>query len=192
MADDADSLIIDVRASTDGFAQDIAAMRKQIDGDLTGGFTRAGSSLQSSLASAIKQGSLGFDDLKRVAVNALGEIAASAAQGLVGGSAGVGTSAGTGSASLGGLVTSLLGLPGRATGGNVAPGSAYVVGERGPELFVPTSAGRIDSGASGSSGGRSVSVAINMTGARGASVPQSLRRSSRQIASAVRRALNER
>lgn len=192
MADDADSLIIDVRASTDGFAQDIAAMRKQIDGDLTGGFTKAGTSLQSSLASAIKQGSLGFDDLKRVAVNALGEIAASAAQGLVGGGTSIGSSASSGNASLGGLVTSLLGLPGRATGGNVAPGSAYVVGERGPELFVPTSAGRIDSGAAGTaSGARSVSVAINMTGSRGASVPQSLRRSSRQVASAVRRALRD-
>ena len=34
----------------------------------------------------------------------------------------------------------------RAAGGPVAPGSAYMVGERGPELFVPSSAGSIQTG----------------------------------------------
>lgn len=34
-------------------------------------------------------------------------------------------------------------LPGRAMGGSVVPRSAYMVGERGPELFVPHSAGTI-------------------------------------------------
>ena len=34
-------------------------------------------------------------------------------------------------------------LFGLANGGNVTPGSPYVVGERGPELFMPSSAGRI-------------------------------------------------
>lgn len=34
-------------------------------------------------------------------------------------------------------------LPGKADGGPVASGSAYVVGERGPELFVPSSSGSI-------------------------------------------------
>ena len=36
-----------------------------------------------------------------------------------------------------------IGLPGRADGGPVTKNSAYVVGERGPELFIPRSSGNI-------------------------------------------------
>jgi phage-related minor tail protein len=36
-----------------------------------------------------------------------------------------------------------LGLPGRATGGPVSAGAPYMVGERGPELFVPQNSGSI-------------------------------------------------
>jgi len=38
---------------------------------------------------------------------------------------------------------SMLGIPGRATGGPVAAGKPYIVGERRPELFVPDVPGRI-------------------------------------------------
>ncbi|WP_395392242.1 tail tape measure protein [Novosphingobium sp. BL-8A] len=192
MSDEIDSLLVDVRASTDGFARDIATMRSSIDGDLVGGFTQAGQVLEKSLTSAIRRGNLGFDDLKRVATSTLSEIAAQSMQGLFA-SLGGGTSTTTTSASAGlsGLFSSLLGLPGRATGGNVSPGRGYMVGERGPEMFVPTSAGRIETGGTGF-GGRNVSVAINLTSPRGSSVPQSLQRSSRQVASAVRRALSTR
>jgi hypothetical protein len=38
---------------------------------------------------------------------------------------------------------SLFGIPGRASGGPVRAGQPYVVGEKRPELFVPSSAGRI-------------------------------------------------
>ena len=38
----------------------------------------------------------------------------------------------------------------RATGGPVSAGSAYVVGERGPELFLPSTSGRIAAGGLGS------------------------------------------
>lgn len=64
---------------------------------------------------------------------------------------------------LGGLIGSLFG---RAGGGSVSAGTPYVVGERGPELFVPSSAGRIDNG-SGSDAASPVSVALNID-ARGA------------------------
>ena len=83
----------------------------------------------------------------------------------------------------------LLGLPGRATGGPVAPGRGYLVGERGPELFVPTSAGRVEAAAP--SRRSDVRVAINLAAPRGTSTPTALARSSRQVASAVRRALME-
>ena len=182
-----DSLLVEVRAGTEGFTRDIAAMRSAVDGDLVSGFTKAGDALEKGLASAIRSGSLGFGDLKRVALSTLDEIAAQAAQTLVS-AIGGGTSGSGGLLDFTGLLTSVLGLPGRATGGNVAPGRGYVVGERGPELFVPTSAGRVETGTAPAS--RDVRVAINVTSPRTSSTPQSLQRSSRQVASAVRRALN--
>jgi phage-related minor tail protein len=87
---------------------------------------------------------------------------------------------------LAGLIGSVFGLPGRATGGPVAPDRPYLVGERGPELFVPTSAGRVEAGVSAP---REVRVSINVSTPRGGDTPQALQRSSRQVASAVRRAL---
>ncbi|WP_232491688.1 tail tape measure protein [Novosphingobium kaempferiae] len=184
MDDDIDSLLVEVRAGTDGFARDIAQMRGAVDGNLVSGFTRAGDALERGLSGAIRKGSLGFDDLKRTANSALDAIAGQAAQTLASALVGGGTG---GALDLSGLLTGALGLPGRATGGNVSPGRGYVVGERGPELFVPTSAGRIETG---SGRARDVRVAINLSAPRGASAPQSLQRSSRQVASAVRRALS--
>lgn len=46
-------------------------------------------------------------------------------------------------ANLGGLSGLFEGLPGRASGGSVSGGRAYMVGERGPELFMAQSSGRI-------------------------------------------------
>ena len=84
------------------------------------------------------------------------------------------------------LVTSLAGVPGRATGGPVSAGRAYLVGERGPELFVPPGEGRIVSGG----GARDVKVAIAIQ-SPSPSDPQLLQKSSRQIARAVRSALRD-
>jgi hypothetical protein len=54
------------------------------------------------------------------------------------------TSGGSGGQGIGGLFSGLLQLlPGRAMGGPVFAGSPYVVGERGPELFVPSVSGQI-------------------------------------------------
>nr|WP_314465081.1 tail tape measure protein [uncultured Novosphingobium sp.] len=190
MSDEIDSLLVEVRASTDGFSRDIARMRGSIDNDLVSGFTQAGQALEKGLTSAIRRGSLGFDDLKRAALGTLGEIAAQSVQGLLGAGTARSTGASGGLAGmldLSGLFSSVLGLPGRATGGNVSPGRGYVVGERGPEMFVPTSAGRIE--ASPGTPARDVKVAIHLNAPRGSSAPQSLQRSSRQVASAVRRAI---
>jgi hypothetical protein len=47
----------------------------------------------------------------------------------------------------------------RASGGSVAPGSAYIVGERGPELFTPSSSGNITpNGAFG--GGGTINITV--------------------------------
>ena len=191
MDDEIETLLVDVRASTAGFRADIAAMRGTVDSTLTDGFARAGTVLERGLLSAIRRGSLGFVDLKRVALQTLGEIAAQAMQGGLGALLGGGQSASSGGIGslLTGAVGALFGLPGRATGGPVSPGAAYLVGERGPEVFVPTSAGRIETGAAGPA--RDVRVSIQIAPPKGSDAPTALRRSSRQVASSVRRALRE-
>jgi hypothetical protein len=55
-----------------------------------------------------------------------------------------GSGIGSGGGLLGGALGSLFGsTPGRAAGGPVSAGRAYIVGERGPEIMVPSSSGRI-------------------------------------------------
>ncbi|USA39024.1 tail tape measure protein [Pelagerythrobacter marinus] len=188
--DEIDELLVEVRAGTQGFAQDIAQMRTNLDTTLVDGFRDAGAVLERGLLSAVRRGALGFEDLKRTALAALDQIAARSLRlgldSLLGGGPGGGVG-GLG-AVLGGLAGALFGLPGRATGGPVSPGRPYMVGERGPEMFVPTSAGRVEASPA-SSPPREVRVAIGITAPRGTPAPVALQRSSRQVASAVRRAL---
>lgn len=193
MQDKFEELVIDVRASTAGFAADVETMRRSVDGTLLDGFGRAGNVLESGLLSALRRGSLGFDDLKRAAFRALDQIAAHALQS--GFSSILGSGGASGGGGLGGLLGqtfgALLGLPGRATGGPVAPGRAYLVGERGPEVFMPTAAGQIAPNHALGSAGRDVRVAIQLAVPRGSAAPTAMQRSARQIASAVRRAVQE-
>jgi len=192
-SDTVDSLTIDVRANTQGFASDVAAMRSTFDGTLVDGFSRAGNVLERGLASALRKGSIGFEDLRRIALNVIDQIASRSLNSLFN-SIGLGGGGGSGSQGggnpfgiLGSLLTSLLGSPGRATGGPVSPGRSYIVGERGPELFMPASAGRIETGLGRVA--REVKISIQIAAPAGTSAPQALQRSSRQVASAVRRAL---
>jgi hypothetical protein len=127
-----------------------------------------------------------IDDIAGHAVqSAIGSIA-----GGLGGAGGTGGGLNLGGV-LGSLLAGVLGLPGRATGGLVSAGASYLVGERGPELFVPTSSGRIDAHGGGSPGGRDVRVSIQVVAPKGSAAPESLQRSSRQVARAVRKALSE-
>jgi hypothetical protein len=68
---------------------------------------------------------------------------------------------------IGGFFGNLLHLFGgaRATGGPVRPGRAYLVGERGPELFAPQAPGRIVP--AGGWGGGKMNISINLAGANG-------------------------
>ena len=190
VTNDLNSLVVDVRANTQGFATDIQQMRSSFDSIVVGGFSKAGSTLESGLVSAIKRGTLGFGDLRSTALSVINDITGQAVRSGLGsfGLGGGGGSGGSGSLlGLVGAVGSLFGLPGRATGGPVSPGRGFVVGENGPELFVPTSAGQVVP--AGGGGSRNVNVSIKVMAPAGASAPESLARSSRQIAQSVRRAL---
>jgi phage-related minor tail protein len=188
MDEEIDRLIVSVRADTQGFARDVADMRGQLEGPLGAGVERAGQQIENTLLRAVRTGKLGFDDLKRVALSVMAEIAASSIRSgldaILGGS---GKSGNGGLLNAGvSILSALLGAPGRATGGPVSPGRAYMVGERGPELFVPTSSGSITPPGSGAARNVRVSIAVN---APSGTAPEALARSSRQVARAVRSAL---
>lgn len=186
--DDFDDKIVSVRADTAAFARDVAAMRAEFEGPFAAGADRAGRAIETSLLRAIRTGKLGFEDLKSVALSVLAEIAASAIRSGIGAILGGGQPTGNGGllSQAGSILGGVLGLPGRATGGPVGPGRAYMVGERGPEVFVPTASGNI--AASGGGAAREVRVSLTINAPAGAA-PEMLARSSRQVARAVRAAL---
>jgi phage-related minor tail protein len=190
MGDEIETLIVGVRADVSGFSRDVADMRGALEGPLASGADRAGRAIEQGLLRAVRTGKFGFEDLRRTVLAVMSEIAAAAVRsglGAIGGGSG-----GNGSGGLLTLGTSLLGaalgLPGRATGGPVSPGRAFVVGERGPELFVPTSSGSIAPGIGGSP--RDVRIAIQVNAPVGEN-SRLLARSARQVARAVRSALAE-
>lgn len=183
MDEEIERLIISVRADTAGFQRDVDAMRGSLTEPLEAGANRAGRVIESALLRAVRTGKLGFDDLGKVAMSVLNEISRAALLGSV--QAATGSTGGI-SSLLTGLLGGLLGLPGRATGGPVSPMRPYWVGERGPELFVPTSAGQVHADPTGLS--RDVRVAISIHAPSNDS-PRALAQSSRQIARAVRAAL---
>ena len=185
MDEEIERLVVSVRADTAGFARDVASMRGELEGPLVAGAGRAGRMIDNALARAVTTGKFGFDDLKKVALSAMNEIAQASLRGLFGSIGGGGAGSGLING-LSGLVSSLLGSPGRATGGPVSAGRSYVVGERGPELFVPSSGGRIEHVTGGN--GRDVRVGITIQ-SPAATDPQVLRQSSRQVARAIRSAL---
>ena len=131
-------------------------------------FATAANSIQSNLARAAERGEFSMKkltqallkDLRRFAINSfvsqpVFNLVSNALTGAFGG--------------------------GRANGGAVAPGAAYLVGERGPELFSPASAGSIRP-----LGGSGATVNITLPGVTDA---RSFERSETQIAAALARAV---
>ncbi len=188
MDEEIERLVVSVRADTAGFARDVEAMRGGLEGPLATGAERAGRAIEGALLKAVTTGKIGFEDLRKLALSVMNELARELVHGglkeIFGG--GGGDSGGGG----GGLLDLLGGLfggsPGRATGGPVSPGRPYWVGERGPELFVPTSSGSV---AAAGGAAREVRVAITVNAAAG-EAPRALAQSSRQVARAVKAALS--
>lgn len=127
-------------------------------------FERAGESLVRSLARAAADGEVTMAELARAVLGAINALAGSG-----------------GRNGLGDALASVLGTHfggSKADGGLVSPGSAYLVGERGPEVFRPASAGSIEPVVPGG-------VTVNVTVQGG---PEALLRSEAQVAQALVRA----
>ena len=188
MGDEIDEMVVAVRADTGAFRRDIAVLRAELGGPLVAGAEEAGRGIERALSRAIVSGKMGFEDLKRLAMSVMADIARAAISNGIGAATG-GSGASGGSGGLLSLGTSiamaLFGAPGRATGGPVSGGRAYKVGERGPELFVPTASGRIEPAGGGT---RNIAITVNVRGDAG-SEPQRLTQTGRQLARAVRRAV---
>jgi phage-related minor tail protein len=114
-------------------------------------FSRAGSSLALSLTRAAADGRISLEELARAVLEAI-----NAASGIGSGGKGGG---GLGDILSKVLIQSFAGA--RADGGPVTAGGAYLVGERGPELFRPQTSGMIDASSSGGSGGMTVNIAVS-------------------------------
>ncbi|PLR25156.1 phage tail tape measure protein [Caulobacter zeae] len=128
-------------------------------------FAQAGETLARSLARAAADGELSLAELARAVLGAV--------------SGGRGSGLGEAlSAAMAGVFSGA-----RAEGGPVTGGGAYLVGERGPEVFRPAGAGTIEP-VGGSGGGISVTVQV-AGGEAGA-----LARSDAQLAQALARAVS--
>lgn len=132
---------------------------------IDGAFARAGDSLSRSLARAAADGEVSLAELAKAVLSAV-----NAAAGAKGG----GLSEAIARA-VGGLFSGS-----RADGGPVQGGGAYLVGERGPEVFRPTGAGIIEP-----VGGSGVTVNVRVDGGA-----QGLLRSEAQIAQTLARAVS--
>ena len=185
MGDELDEMVVAVRAETGAFRRDIAALRDDLTGPLVDAADAAGRGIERALNRAVLTGKLGFEDLKRIALSVMADIARAAIANGIGAATGGGSSGGGGLLSLGSSIAmALFGAPGRATGGPVSAGRAYRVGERGPEWFVPTASGRVETGGAV----RNIAITVNVRGG-GTEEPKRLAQTGRQLAQAVRRAV---
>jgi hypothetical protein len=132
-------------------------------------FDRAGESLARSLARAAADGEVSLAELARAVLAAVNSGLGAGAGAATGGGLGAAVTA-----ALGGLFGGT-----RADGGPVSAGAAYLVGERGPEVFRPGGTGTIEPVA-----GPGVTINVSVDGGAPA-----LLRSEAQIAQMLARAV---
>ncbi len=134
-------------------------------------FAKAGESLARSLARAASDGKVSLKDLAGAIIAAV-----DAAAGTSSSAGGLGAVL---SEAFKGVFGGVFGGA-RADGGPVTAGGAYIVGERGPEMFRPAVAGSVEAVA----GGPNVNVTVMVSGGA-----EALARSEAQVAAALQRAV---
>jgi hypothetical protein len=180
-----------------GFAQaanayarqnDLFSQGQQIFGGLTSAMTEGLKALEGQSSKTFGQIALDFANmLADMAVRAAVSQVFKTVFGALGGgvtAAAVpagGFNAGIGADGLGWLTP-------RAGGGPVSAGQSYVVGEQGPELFVPTAAGNIvpSGAAAGGGNGSNVTVNVDMNTTQGAADPAKMLQFGRQMKAAIK------
>ena len=111
-------------------------------------FSTVTRSFEDAIVRFVQTGKLSFKDFANSVIAEFVRIQArQVALGLFGGGSG-------------NIIGSILGIPGRATGGPVSANSPYIVGEKGPELFVPNTSGSIVPNNQLSSGGASTTNVV--------------------------------
>jgi tape measure domain-containing protein len=151
-------------AEARGIAANIEALKQQISAaeQMRQVYSDIGMTIKSGVVDAIQGAVDGTKSLGEVAANVLNNIAnkildVAVNMALFGAMSGTGTKGG-------GLLGLIPGLDKRALGGPVSAGSPYLVGERGPELFMPSRGGsNIPNNALGG-GGTSVVVNVDASG----------------------------
>lgn len=181
-----DSLVVKIRADSTDLRGQLAGIEKDF-GALEDVAARTADGMTRVFENFARSGEISFSNLKQVALSVLNDIANSAIQ------SGLNSIFGSGGG-IGGFLGNLAGsvLFGRAGGGTVGSRQPYLVGERGPELFVPESPGRIIPGrgtnAQAERSGKATNITINITNQGGSN--DMTQRSGAQVAVAVRRAIS--
>jgi phage-related minor tail protein len=161
-----DSSLKDAATSLDSFARGPAQETADYIGDA---FSKAGMRISSALGEAARTGEI---SVKGLAAAILRDLSNLAIERFVTGPI---------NSVLGSILKSTPSFGARAAGGPVNAGGAYLVGERGPELFVPNNGGTIG-------GANAPPVTININMPAGSSLSDA-KRSSTQVSAALARAV---
>ena len=181
-----DSLVVKIRADSAELRGQLSDIEKDFGG-LEDAAEKVAGGMSRVFENFARSGELSFSSLKRVALSVLNDIANSAIQ------SGLDSVFGSGGG-IGSVLGDIVGgaLFGRAGGGTVSSRQPYLVGERGPELFVPESPGRIVPGQGGlrpsGASSKANNITINITNQGGSN--DMTQRSAGQVAVAVRRAMD--